>query len=101
MVAPASLLYRRITNIPDDGILCVYLLAGLDKTDTTSIPLVHHVNFTTLLVAEHIEIMVNVIQSKHRLLHRNLLGQIVATPDNTFQGEGERISDRWRVLQQT
>ena len=83
MVASASLLYRRITSE------AVYLLAGLDKADTASVSLVHHINLTILLIAEHIEIMVNVIQSKHCFLNGNLLGQVVATHDDT-KGKGTK-----------
>lgn len=83
MVLSALLLYRlHITIIPE--------LFRLDKTDTASVPLVHHVNLTILLVAEHIEIMVDIIQSKNRFLHRNRLGKIVAKCDMHFKGKKEK-----------
>lgn len=54
---------------PLHGVVVTNLLARLDETNTSSISLVYNIDFTIIFVAEHVKVVINIVEGKHRLLN--------------------------------
>ena len=53
-----------------------YLLLRLNKTNPTSIPLVHDANFVGFFVTEDVKVMVDVVKCEDRFFNRDWLTQV-------------------------